>query len=39
MCLGGTTDSIGQDPVAARSNLTNTPALYLLDPRGVIRYK
>ena len=29
----------GQGPIAARWNLTNTPTLYVLDPRGVIRYK
>jgi len=29
----------GQGPIAARWDLTNTPTLYVLDPRGVIRYK
>jgi hypothetical protein len=29
----------GQGPIAARWNLTSTPTLYALDPRGVIRYK
>lgn len=29
----------GQGAIAARWNLTNTPTLYVLDPRGVIRYK
>ena len=29
----------GQGPIAARWNLTNTPTLYLLDARGVIRHK
>ena len=29
----------GQGPIAARWNLTNTPTLYVLDGRGVIRYK
>jgi hypothetical protein len=29
----------GQGPIAARWNLTNTRTLYVLDPRGVIRYK
>ncbi len=29
----------GQGPIAARWNLTNTPTLYVLDPRGLIRYK
>jgi hypothetical protein len=29
----------GQGPIAARWNLTNTPTLYVLDPRGVIQYK
>ena len=29
----------GAGPIAARWNLTNTPTLYVLDPRGVIRYK
>lgn len=29
----------GQGAIAARWNLTNTPTLYLLDARGVIRYK
>ena len=29
----------GQGPIAARWNLTNTPTLYVLDPKGVIRYK
>ena len=29
----------GQGPIAARWNLTNTPTLYVLDARGVIRYK
>ena len=29
----------GQGPIAARWNLTNTPTLYILDARGVIRYK
>ena len=29
----------GQGPVAARWNLTNTPTLYVLDARGVIRHK
>ena len=29
----------GQGPIAARWNLTNTPTHYVLDPRGVIRYK
>ena len=29
----------GQGPIAARWNLTNTPTLYVLDPRGMIRYK
>jgi peroxiredoxin len=29
----------GQGPIADRWNLTNTPTLYVLDPRGVIRYK
>jgi protein-disulfide isomerase len=29
----------GQRAIAARWNLTNTPTLYVLDPRGVIRYK
>ena len=29
----------GQGAIAARWNLTNTPTLYVLDARGVIRYK
>ena len=29
----------GQGPIAARWNLTNTPTLYVLDARGVIRHK
>jgi hypothetical protein len=29
----------GQGPIAAQWNLTNTPTLYVLDARGVIRYK
>jgi hypothetical protein len=29
----------GQGPIAARWNLTSTPTLYILDARGVIRYK
>ena len=29
----------GQGAIAARWNLTNTPTLYVLDPKGVIRYK
>ena len=29
----------GQGAIAGRWNLTNTPTLYVLDPRGVIRYK
>jgi hypothetical protein len=29
----------GQGPIATRWNLTNTPALYVLDAHGVIRYK
>jgi hypothetical protein len=29
----------GQGPIAAQWNLTSTPTLYALDPRGVIRYK
>ena len=29
----------GQGAIAARWNLTNTPTLYILDARGVIRYK
>ena len=29
----------GQGVIAARWNLTNTPTLYVLDARGVIRYK
>jgi hypothetical protein len=28
-----------QGPIAARWNLTNTPTLYVLDPKGVIRHK
>ena len=28
-----------QGPIAVRWNLTNTPTLYVLDPKGVIRYK
>jgi hypothetical protein len=28
-----------QGPIAGRWNLTNTPTLYVLDARGVIRYK
>jgi hypothetical protein len=33
---GGTA---GAGPIAGRWNLMNTPTLYVLDPRGVIRYK
>jgi hypothetical protein len=29
----------GQGAIAARWNLTNTPTLYVVDARGVIRYK
>jgi hypothetical protein len=29
----------GQGAIAARWNLTNTPTLYVLDPKGVIQYK
>jgi hypothetical protein len=29
----------GQGAIAARWNLTNTPTLYVLDPKGVIRHK
>ena len=29
----------GQGAIAARWNLTSTPTLYVLDARGVIRYK
>jgi hypothetical protein len=29
----------GQGAIAARWNLTSTPTLYVLDSRGVIRYK
>ena len=29
----------GQGAIAARWNLTNTPTLYVLDPKGVIRFK
>ena len=29
----------GQGAIAARWHLTNTPTLYVLDARGVIRYK
>jgi hypothetical protein len=29
----------GQGAIASRWNLTNTPTLYALDARGVIRYK
>jgi hypothetical protein len=29
----------GQGVIADRWNLTNTPTLYALDPRGTIRYK
>jgi hypothetical protein len=29
----------GQGAIATRFNLTNTPTLYVIDPRGVIRYK
>lgn len=29
----------GQGAIAGRWNLTNTPTLYLLDPKGVIRRK
>jgi hypothetical protein len=29
----------GQGAIAARWNLTSTPTLYILDARGVIRYK
>ncbi len=29
----------GQGAIAARWNLTNTPTFYVLDARGVIRYK
>jgi hypothetical protein len=29
----------GQGAIAGRWNLTNTPTLYVLDPKGVIRYK
>jgi hypothetical protein len=29
----------GQGAIAARWNLTNTPTLYVIDARGVIRYK
>ena len=28
-----------QGAIATRWNLTNTPMLYVLDPKGVIRYK
>jgi hypothetical protein len=35
----GDPGNAGQGPIAARWNLTNTPTLYVLDPRGVIRYK
>ena len=28
-----------QGAIATRWNLTNTPTLYVLDPKGVIRYK
>jgi hypothetical protein len=30
---------VGHGPIAARWNLTNTSTPYVLDPRGVIRYK
>jgi hypothetical protein len=30
---------LGQGAIATRWNLTSTPTLYLLDHRGVIRYK
>ena len=30
---------VGQGAIAAGWNLTNTPTLYVLDARGVIRYK
>jgi hypothetical protein len=29
----------GQGRIATRWNLTSTPTLYVLDPKGVIRYK
>ena len=29
----------GQGAIAARWNLTSTPTLYVLDARGVVRYK
>lgn len=29
----------GQGAIAVRWNLSNTPTLYVLDPKGVIRYK
>jgi hypothetical protein len=31
--------ALGQGPIATRWNLPGTPTLYVLDPRGVIRYK
>jgi hypothetical protein len=33
------TGNAGQGAIAARWNLTNTPTLYVLDPKGVIRHK
>jgi hypothetical protein len=30
---------IGQGPIAARWNVSATPTFYVIDPRGVIRYR